>query len=126
MDDVNEIIHLSNQMGLIDTKLQGYYPNASNCLTRTAVEETNIRQYKSRSVLKIEHISGMLLILPIGLGGALLVFTAEFMVYKFCSKEDPLEGEMSQQGIVSRDDETKNQGVIDGRNVEHNQTAIGY
>ena len=77
MADTNELIHKANQMGLIDTKLQTYYYNASNCVTKAAVLETNIKQSGGIRVLRIENISGMLLILPIGLGGALLVFLAE-------------------------------------------------
>ena len=81
MADTNELIHKANQMGLIDTKLQTYYYNASNCLTKAAVLETNIKQSGGTRVLRIENISGMLLILPIGLGGALLVFLAEHIYY---------------------------------------------
>ena len=99
LEDVNELIHLANQMGIIDAKLQTYYPNAFNCLTRTAVEETNIKQSKSRRVLKIEHISGILLIiLSIGLGGALVVFLGECIAYKMCFKKDPSKENKSQQG----------------------------
>ena len=90
MADTNELIHKANQMGLIDTKLQTYYYNASNCLTKAAVLETNIKQAGGTRVLRIENISGMLLILPIGLGGALLVFLAEHIICKIYEKKESI------------------------------------
>ena len=90
MDDVNELIYLANQMGILDGLI--HMPNASKCISRIAVEETNISQYKRR-VLEIEDIYGMFFILTIGLGGALLIFVAECTLFKLYSKKGPVEGE---------------------------------
>ena len=81
LNDANELINLANQMGLIDKVLQSKTSNASKCLTRSAVEETNVSQSEKMRILRIEDIYGMLVILSIGLGGALLVFTTECIVH---------------------------------------------
>ena len=125
MADTNELIHKANQMGLIDTRLQTYYYNASNCLTKAAVLETNIKQAGGTRVLRIENISGMLLILPICLGGALLVFLAEHIQVtygcKIYKKKDSFKTK-GQLGVKIPDWAIDND--ITGRgNEEHNQTA---
>ena len=119
LHDVNELIHLANQMGLIDEKLERYYGNASNCITRDAVKATNIRKSQLRRVLQIEDIYGILITLPIGLGGALVVFTAEWIVYRNTTKNDPLEGERNG----TKRNETK-RAATNGRNARHGKTAI--
>ena len=88
MDDANGLIYLANQIGLIDEGLRRMTPNASKCLTRGAVEETNISLSREMRVLRIEDIYGMLVILSIGLGGALLVCVTEGVVYKISSKKE--------------------------------------
>ena len=118
MADTNKLIHKANQMGLIDTKLQTYYYNASNCLTKAAVLETNIKQSEGTRALRIENISGMLLILPIGLGGALLVFLAEHItckIYAMSKSKGQLGG--------NRPDWAINKGIAGRGNGKHNQTA---
>ena len=129
MADTNELIHKANQMGLIDTKLQTYYYNASNCLTKAAVLETNIKQAGGTRVLRIENISGMLLILPIGLGGALLVFLAEHIYYisvtngcKIYKKKDSIKTPGQLGG--NRPDWPINMDTAGRGNGKHNQTAI--
>ena len=82
----NELINLANQMGIIDEMLQRSSPNASKCLTMTAVEENNISQNRKR-VLEMKDIYGILTVLSIGLGLALLVFTFECIAYKIYSKK---------------------------------------
>ena len=128
MADTNELIHKANQMGLIDTKLQTYYYNASNCLTKAAVRETNIKQSGGTRVLRIENISGMLLILPIGLGGALLVFLAEHIYYisvtngcKIYKKKDSIKTKGQLGG--NRPDWAINKDTAGRGNGKHNQTA---
>ena len=122
MDDANELIHKANQMGLIDTKLQTYYYNASHCLTKAAVLETNIKQSGGTRVLRIENISGMLLILPIGLGGALLVFLAEHIANKIYKMEHSFEESRGKLGR-NRPHWAINRDTRGGRNEKHNQTA---
>ena len=88
MDDVNELIYLANQIGLIDKVIQSKTPNASKCLTRSAVEETNNNQSEKMGILKIEDIYGMLVLQSIGLGGALLVLLVECIVKKIFYKKE--------------------------------------
>ena len=121
MDDANELIHKANQMGLIDAKLQTYYYNASNCVTKAAVLETNIKQSGGTRVLRIENISGMLLILPIGLGGALLVFLAEHIACKIYKMKDSFKSKGQLGG--NRPDLPINKDTAGRGDGKHNQTA---
>ena len=121
MADTNELIHKANQMGLIDTKLQTYYYNASNCVTKAAVRETNIKQSGGIRVLRIENISGMLLILPIGLGGALLVFLAEHITCKIYEMKNSFKRKGQLGG--NRPDWAINKDTAGRGNGKHNQTA---
>ena len=123
MADANKLIQKANQMGLIDTKLQTYYYNASNCLTKAAVLETNIKQSGGTRVLRIENISGMMLILPIGLGGALLVFLAEHIACKIYKKKDSSEESKDHLGR-NRPDLAINKGTTGRRNGKHDQPAV--
>ena len=122
MADTNKLIHKAHQMGLIDTKLQTYYYNASNCVTKAAVLETNIKQSGGARVLRIENISGMLLILPIGLGGALLVFLAEHMANKIHKMKLSFKESRGQLGS-NRPHWAINKDTTGRGNEKHNQTA---
>ena len=89
MDDANELIGLANQMGFFDDKVQKYTPNASRCLTKSAIMETNREKHGQKRVLRLTDIYGMLLILSLGLTGALLAFAAEQFAHKrhiLCNK----------------------------------------
>ena len=89
MDDANELIGLANQMGFFDDKVQKYTPNASRCLTKSAIMETNREKHGQKRVLRLTDIYGMLLILSLGLAGALLAFAAEQFAHKrhiLCNK----------------------------------------
>ena len=81
MDDANELINLANQMGFFDDKIQKYTPNASRCLTKSAIKETNKEKHQRR-VLRLNDIYGMLFILTVGLVGALLAFATEHIAHK--------------------------------------------
>ena len=110
-------------MGLIDTKLQTYYYNASNCLTKSAVLETNIKQSGGTRVLRIEYIFGMLLILPTGLSGALLVFLAEHIACKIYKMKDSSAESKDQVGR-NRHDRAINKGATERGNGKDDGTAI--
>ena len=101
LNDANELINLANQMGLIDEMLQRSTPKASKCLTRTAAEENNINQNRKR-VLEIKDTYGMLTILSIGLGVALLIFLAENIVYSIYSKKGGKDTGRSKQANTKR------------------------
>ena len=82
---MNKLIHLAHQTGILE-RVNQIMPNASKCLTRSAVEATYISQAQKR-VLEIEDIYGMFFILAIGLGAALLIFMAEYTRFKIFSKK---------------------------------------
>ena len=87
--------------------------------------ETNIKQAGGTRVLRIENISGMLLILPIGLGGALLVFLAEHIQVtcgcKIYKKKDSIKTKGQLGG--NRPDWAINKEITGRGNEKHNQTA---
>ena len=81
MDDANELIDLANQMGFFDDKIQKYTPNASRCVTKSAINKTNREKHEKR-VLRLKDFYGMLFILSVGLAGALLAFAAEHIAHR--------------------------------------------
>ena len=79
LDDVNELIDLANQMGLIEEQIHKSAPNASNCLTSSAVQESHIKRGKSVAY-KFEDISGMVVPLGLGLVGGLTILMLELLI----------------------------------------------
>ena len=77
MNDVNELIGLARQMGLIDSLVQRKVPNATECLTRADVRKSYTGSDDQTIELKMEHIYGILMLLAIGLGLSLLVGMGE-------------------------------------------------
>ena len=77
MNDVNELIGLARQMGLIDSLVQRQVPNATECLTRADVRKSYTGSDDQTIELKMEHIYGILMLLAMGLGSGLLVGLAE-------------------------------------------------
>ena len=84
MEDTNELILLAHQMGFIDQTFKKHAGNATKCLTRSAVRSTNKERDQMR-VLEMKDIYGMLILLSIGLSGALLVFMSEYIMHKINS-----------------------------------------
>ena len=121
MNDANQLINMANQMGLIDEMLHRSTPNASKCLTRSAVEENNFSQNHKR-VLEMNDIHGMLTILSIGLGVALLVFMIECIAYKTFLEKDSKDIGSSKQAKGGH--KTKMIGARGRRYDEHNKTTI--
>ena len=78
LDDVNELIQLAHQMGLIDA--HWYVPNATACMTWPAVQASHAENGKTVT-FKFGDLIGILLLISMGLGGALLSCIAEMMVY---------------------------------------------
>ena len=76
-------------MGLIDEFIERAEPNASKCLTNTAMKAT----IKPDRVLEMRDIHGLLVFLLIGLGVALVTFVAEKIRY---SIRDMIEKEKSK------------------------------
>ena len=80
LDDVNELIEIARQSGMIDVQFKRYLPFASKCLTNADRQEHNIE--KDRTVaFKLENIYGILILFAVGLGGCVITMLAEKFVY---------------------------------------------
>ena len=68
-------------MGLGETDLQKYLPNATQCDHWQAIEESHNAKGQN-VVFEIDDIYGIILLLAIGLSGALLLATVEYIFFK--------------------------------------------
>ena len=80
VDDVNELIKLAHQMGLIDSQIKKYAANATECMTWHGVQASHTKNGKTVT-FKFGDLIGVLLLISMGLGGALLSCVAEMMIY---------------------------------------------
>ena len=74
MDDANSLIHLAKQMGLIDVGYYNHMPNATKCKTIKDIYRSHVNDLV---ILEVSDIYGMLILLALGLGGALVLFSSE-------------------------------------------------
>ena len=81
LDDVNQIVDLANQMGLIQNEIQKKVPYATHCLTWSAVKESHMRKGQN-AVFHLADMYGTLIIFGLGLGTAMLTLIAELIVHK--------------------------------------------
>ena len=81
LEDANRLIDLANQMGLIQSEIQKNVPNATHCLTWSAVQASHTRKGQD-VVFKLEDIYGTLILLAMGLGGSILILISESGVHK--------------------------------------------
>ena len=77
MDDANDLIHLAKQMGLIDVSYYNHMPNATKCNTIKDIYQSHVDDLV---ILEVSDIYGMLILLALGLGGALVLFSSEIMI----------------------------------------------
>ena len=68
-------------MGLIEEQIQKSVPNASNCLTSSAVQASHMKRGE-KVIYKIEDIYGMIIPLGMGLGGGMTILILEFLIVK--------------------------------------------
>ena len=80
LDDVNKLIELAHQMGLVDAQIKKYAPNATECMTWHAVQASHTKNGKTVT-FKFGDLIGVLLLISMGLGGALLTCVAEMIIY---------------------------------------------
>ena len=73
---MNSFIHLAKQMGLIDRSYYNHLPNATKCKTVNDVYESH-KEENHIVTMEVNDIYGMLVLLGLGVGGALLTFIAE-------------------------------------------------
>ena len=76
LEDANNLIDLANQMGFIDKQIQNSVPNASNCLTSSAVQESHIKRDKN-VVYMLEYVYGLMILLGVGMVGGLIILIIE-------------------------------------------------
>ena len=81
LDDVNELVDLANQMGLIQNEIEKKVPFATQCLTWSAVKESHMRKGQN-AVFHLADMYGTLIIFGFGLGAAMLALLAELVVHK--------------------------------------------
>ena len=78
LHDVNDLLHLAKQMGLIDAGYYNYMPNATKCNTLNDIKKSH--QGENQIVIvEINDIYGMLILLGLGMGGAIIIFGAEIV-----------------------------------------------
>lgn len=76
LDDINGFIQLAKQMGLIDTSYYNNLPNATKCNNINDVHESLMENNYTVTV-ELNDIYGMLILLGLGVVGALITFIAE-------------------------------------------------
>ena len=65
-------------MGFIDKQIQNNVPNASNCLTRSAVQASHIKR-GNNVVYMMKDVYGMIILLGVGIFGGLTILIIEFI-----------------------------------------------
>ena len=76
LEDMNSFIHLAKQMGLIQMGYYNHLPNATKCITIGDVHKSHTEKNNTVTV-EVNDIYGMLVLLGLGVGGALITFIAE-------------------------------------------------
>ena len=80
MEEVNQLLDLANQMGLIKGLFEQTVHNKTKCSTWNYIYESHMEK-RENVVLGFDAIRGMTILLLIGLSGALLVFVIEPMAH---------------------------------------------
>ena len=80
LEDINYLIGMSNQMGVsLQSQIYNSVPNITKCITWNAVEKSHMTQ-DNKVVVKLDDIYGLLLILALGLFGAMILISTEIAV----------------------------------------------
>ena len=79
MEDLDSFIHLAKQMGLIEKRYYSFMTNATECLSINDVLKSHMGN--KEDVVEVNDIYGMLALLGLGLGLALLSSCAEIVSY---------------------------------------------
>ena len=78
---MNELIDLANQMGFIENEIKKKVPNATHCLTWSAVQDSHMRKDQD-AVFYLEDMYGTIILFCFGLGAAMMTLLAELVVHK--------------------------------------------
>ena len=79
MDEINKLIDLAKQMGLIQKSFFNYLPNGTMCNTVNDIYKSHVENNHTVTV-KLNDIYGMLVLLGLGVGLALITLTAETLL----------------------------------------------
>ena len=79
LEDVNLLINLAKQMGLIDNSMKTNVPNSTKCETYQDIQESHSNRDKP-AVLKFEDTQGMLIVWLVGIALAVLVVMVEAVI----------------------------------------------
>ena len=79
LEDFNKLVELQDQMGLEFSQngIDDYIPNATKCMTWHDVEKSH--ENDTALVIKLERVYGMIILLALGLGGAMTAFSLEIL-----------------------------------------------
>ena len=80
MEEVNQLIHLANQMGLIGGLIEQTLENRTKCSTWSDIYESHMEK-RDHVVLHFDDICGLMILLSIGLSLAFTSFLGEQMIY---------------------------------------------
>ena len=81
MNEVNDLLHLANQMGLIEGLFEQAFDNEKQCRTWKVIQESHLERGKE-NVIQLHDIRGMVILLCTGLSAALLTFIVELITYE--------------------------------------------
>ena len=65
LDDVNELIELAHQMGLIDAQIKKYVSNATECMTWSAVQASHAKNGRTVTFKFGDLIINLLILISI-------------------------------------------------------------
>ena len=78
MEDFNNLVDLKDQMGLEFSQdgIEDYVPNATKCMTWQQVKASH--ETNTKLVITIENIYGIIILLTLGFGGAMMALIMEW------------------------------------------------
>ena len=80
LDEVNQLLHLANQMGLIEGLIEQTLENRTKCSTWSDIYEAHMDK-RDHVVLHFDDIYGLMILLSIGLSLAFTSFLGEKMIH---------------------------------------------
>ena len=83
LEDFNYLLDISNQMGLQFTQAGAneYIPNSTKCINWQDVQASHKIDHKV--IVRMDSIYVIMILLAVGLGGALVVSPLEHLIFKF-------------------------------------------
>ena len=79
LEDVNNLIDLAKQIGLIDAGMRNNLPNATECINYKDIQDSH-RNDNPRAVIRLDDIQGMLILWLVGLALASAIAIVECVI----------------------------------------------